>query len=130
MLGTTAAFDNTSNVWAANALIDSNSSALWGWILADEPNAPADMIRLARARRKLDILRPGHLSFVNLLPNYGMGPPWGVPNVGNLGANQSLAAYEAYIDYFIARYRPQVLCFDHVSTRCRAIPPLSNLHPS
>ena len=39
-------------------------------------------------------MRPGHLSFVNLLPNYGNGPPW--------------QSYEEYVDYFIETYKPQV----------------------
>jgi hypothetical protein len=40
------------------------------------------------------VKRPGHLSFVNLLPNYGNGPPW--------------RNYSQYIDFYIETYKPQV----------------------
>ena len=44
--------------------------------------------------QQVDVKRPGHLSFANLLPNYGNGPPW--------------RNYSQYIDFYIETYKPQV----------------------
>lgn len=96
-------FDNlTDEIHANSSLLNSNSSALWGWLLADEPCPRKQFYALKRARAQIDFHRPGRLAFVNLLPNYAFPRP-------NLGWD----SYEEYLDFFIAVYKPQVLCFDH-----------------
>jgi hypothetical protein len=87
-------WDNTTQYLNVSSLVNESSPALWGWLLADEPNPPDTMRSLARLKSRIDEMRPGHLSFVNLLPNYGNGPPW--------------QSYEEYVDYFIETYKPQV----------------------
>lgn len=85
-------------------LLPSNSSALWGFQLADEPAGQPQFTLLARWRRAIEAVRPDLLNFVNLLPNYGMDPHQGW--VGD-------SAYQDYMDAYIATYSPAVLCFDH-----------------
>ena len=46
---------------------------------------------------------------MNLLPNYGNGPPW--------------ENYSQYLDFYIETYKPQLLCFDH----CESINHTSHL---
>ena len=95
-------FDNATGRFVdANAsLLRSDSPALWGYDLSDEPYGIPDLIHLKRMREAIDRNRPGKLSFVNLLPNYGFPRgPW--------------ATYDAYLDYYIAENKPQVISFDH-----------------
>ena len=118
MFDTFASYDGASDYPAAlvdgdpfadGALFDADSPALWGWSLADEPSKPSYLSQLGRAKDNIDRLRPAHLSFVNLLPNYGVSEPW---TDGNCSAAE---AYDKYLDFFIETYRPDILCFDHVS---------------
>ena len=98
----TPGYDNaTDDIHANSSLLSSNSSALWGWLLADEPSPRSQFYALRRARAQIDAHRPGKLVFVNLLPNYAFPRP-------QLGWD----TYEEYLDFFIAEYKPQVLCFD------------------
>ena len=96
-------YDNiTDDIHANSSLLDSDSPALWGWLLADEPCPREQFYALQRERAQIDAHRPGKLSFVNLLPNYGF------PR-----ATLGWDTYEQYVDFFIEEYKPQVLCFDH-----------------
>ncbi len=99
-------FDNATGLFphANSSLLNSSSPAMWGWLLADEPSPRAQFHMLRRMRAAIDQLRPDKLSFVNLLPNYAF------PRNGPAG---NWSSYEQYVDFFIATYKPQVLCFDH-----------------
>ena len=116
MFDTFASYDGASDYPAAlvdgdpfadGALFDADSPALWGWSLADEPSKPSYLSQLGRAKDNIDRLRPRRISFVNLLPNYGVSEPWTDDNCS------AVEAYDKYLDFFIEQFRPNVLCFDH-----------------
>jgi hypothetical protein len=76
------------------------SSACWGYSLADEPAIgafPALAARVASLREQ----RPGRLGYINLFPNYA-GPT-------QMGATD----YEEYLREFIKTVKPEVLSMDH-----------------
>lgn len=126
-----APWDNTTEFLNASSLVNESSPALWGWLLADEPNQPDTIRSLARLKSKIDEVRPGHLSFVNLLPNYGNGPPWHSyeecpfhsttptdpleqrsvlkwsPVLLRL-LTKVVICWSRYVDFYIETYKPQV----------------------
>ena len=65
----TPGYDNATDHLDANAsLLRSDSPALWGYALADEPSKREKFIELTRERAAIERHRPGKLSFVNRAP--------------------------------------------------------------
>lgn len=93
-------------VASLQAVVDkwSEESALAMYVLKDEPHAtffkPLGLTRDLLAR-----MDPGHISYVNLFPNYAP-----VNDEENwLGALN----YRAYVDQYMKEFRPEVLIYDH-----------------
>ena len=75
-------------------------AACWGYRLWDEPNANM-FDQLANRVRDLRKVRPGHLGYINLYPNYA--------NRKQLGAD----SYDEYVQRFLQTVDVDVLCMDH-----------------
>ena len=74
--------------------------ACWGYRLWDEPSAKM-FDQLASRVRNLRKVRPGHLGYINLYPNYA--------NKKQMGAD----SYDEYVEHFLQKVDVDVLCMDH-----------------
>ncbi|MGI8907512.1 MAG: hypothetical protein ACR2IE_13600 [Candidatus Sumerlaeaceae bacterium] len=74
--------------------------ALWGYLWNDEPSA-ADFPKLTSDVLQIRSLRPGKLTFINLLPNYAPAHALGT------------ATYEEHVRRFVNEVKPDVLSMDH-----------------
>jgi hypothetical protein len=74
--------------------------ALWGYLWYDEPSL-AQFPSLARDVAQIRQLRPGKLTFINLLPDYAPATALGTPD------------YKTYVHQFIDQVQPDVLCMDY-----------------
>jgi hypothetical protein len=81
-----------------------NYPALWGYILADEPDASM-FENLALIKKQILLKDPLHMVHVNLLPDYA--------NKKQLGTN----SYQEYVDKYIQVFQPQFLSFDYYPIR-------------
>jgi hypothetical protein len=75
-------------------------SALYGYMIRDEPNARV-FPQLGRIAREFERLDPAHDICVNLFPIYASSEQLGV------------ASYELYLDKFLSTVKPPALCYDH-----------------
>jgi hypothetical protein len=79
--------------------------ALYGYIVIDEPHLK-DFKRVARVKEYLSKRDPGHLAWVNLLPNYASAKQ--LETEGN-----RVDAYNKYVKEYLGVVKPQLLSFDH-----------------
>lgn len=77
-----------------------SSKAWWGFDIKDEPSA-REFPMLKNVSDQVAVLYPGHLRFINLLPNYA-NP-----------AQYNASDYVEYVDTFVREVQPDVLCMDH-----------------
>ena len=76
-----------------------SSPAFWGFDIKDEPNA-REFPMLRNVSDQVAALYPGHLRFINLLPNYASP------------AQYNASTYSGYVDAFVSQVDPDVICMD------------------
>jgi len=88
-------------------LIDAikNHPAVYGYVIIDEPHLK-DFKRVARIKKYLLERDPGHLAWVNLLPNYASAKQ--LETEGN-----RIDAYKKHVKKYLDIVKPQLLSFDH-----------------
>jgi hypothetical protein len=77
-----------------------NHPALAGYYLVDEPDT-ARFPALAALVRRLRVVAPQHLGYINLYPNYAPPEFLGAPS------------YAEYVERFLSVVRPELLSYDH-----------------
>ena len=82
-----------------------NHPALYAYSIKDEPGVKLFSM-LAEIKEYIMKLDPEHLVCINLFPNYAKNRQLGT--IGN-----RVEAYEKYLDKYIERIKPQLLCYDH-----------------
>ena len=77
-----------------------SSKAWWGFDMSDEPNVK-EFPMLRNVSDQVAALYPGHLRFINLLPNYATP------------AQYNASTYSDYVDAFVSQVDPDVISMDH-----------------
>jgi hypothetical protein len=110
--------ENARTIFTAyRALPDSLRSALYGYMLADEPQFKADhMEAVARWKRYIEQVEPRKLVYYNLVSSYGASYNWGGFSDGDGDAtlnDRERRSYEKYLDEYVTRLDPAIVSFDH-----------------
>ena len=89
------------------SLVESNSPALWGYCMWDEPGGVDEFKRLAEWSAAIAAARPGKLRYINLLPG---------TEARNLATPQQYGFdnYSEYLDSYVQlNSKPDLLCEDN-----------------